>query len=186
MTFLNYLIFSIFFFLPAGIANSTPVLAVKIKFLQPLDKPIDGGKTFRGVRIFGDHKTVRGFLTGTLTAILTTILLYKLYQNSPYLQSISPIDYEALNPVILGFLLGFGALLGDAIKSFFKRRTSIPPGKSWFPFDQLDYIIGGLLFSSFYAPLTWQYYLIITLIWFGLHLLFTFIGYLAGLKEDPI
>lgn len=183
---IDQMIFSILFFLPAGIANSTPVVAAKISWLKALDTPIDGGRSFRGTRIFGDHKTVRGFVTGTFTAVVVTFLIQQLYIYSSYIQSISPVDYSAINPLILGALLGFGALAGDAIKSFFKRRTSIPPGKSWFPFDQLDYIVGGLLLSSVYIMLPVHYYIIICLVWFGLHLLFTYIAYLLRLKQDPI
>lgn len=183
---LEDMLFSILFFLPAGIANSTPVVAAKVKLLQSLDIPIDGGRSFCGVRIFGDHKTVRGFVTGGVTAIITSWLIQQLYLVSHYFQTISPINYSVLNPIILGALLGFGALLGDAVKSFFKRRTSITPGKSWFPFDQLDYIVGGLLLSSLYVRLPLHYYVIITLVWFGLHLLFTYIAYLFRLKQDPI
>jgi CDP-2,3-bis-(O-geranylgeranyl)-sn-glycerol synthase len=183
---LDDIIFSIIFFLPAGIANATPVFAAKIPFLRALDIPLDAGKTFHGVRIFGDHKTIRGFASGIVTAIITTYLIREAYIYSTYLQNISQIDYSAINPIILGFLLGFGALFGDAIKSFFKRRTNIEPGKSWFPFDQIDYIIGGLLFSALYIPLLWSQYLITTLVWFCLHLISVFAGFLIGIRKEPI
>jgi CDP-diglyceride synthetase len=39
-------------------------------------------------------------------------------------------------------------MTGDAVKSFFKRRLGITPGKSWFPFDQLDFVLGAILFVS--------------------------------------
>lgn len=183
---LDIIAFAIFFFLPAGIANSIPVVAAKIHVLDFLDIPIDAGQKIGGIRIFGDHKTVRGFLTGTLAAIGTSYLLQIIFTQSSHLQAISPIDYSLLNPIILGSLLGFGALFGDAVKSFFKRRVGVKPGQSWFIFDQLDYIIGGLLFSSLYIQLDWLMYLSIIIVWFALHLLFTFIAYLAGLKSDPI
>jgi len=46
------------------------------------------------------------------------------------------------------FSICFGALLGDIVESFFKRRKGIERGKDWIPFDQLDFII-GVLFLSF-------------------------------------
>jgi len=33
------------------------------------------------------------------------------------------------------------------IKSFFKRRISIPSGKPWIVFDQIDYSVGALLLA---------------------------------------
>lgn len=161
------------YFLPAGIANVVPPLAVKIPGLKHWDTPLDFNKTYHGVRIFGGHKTVRGLIVGLVCGTLTC-----------YFQSLLiPVPY---NPVILGFLLSLGALGGDAIKSFFKRRTSIEPGKTWFPFDQLDFILGGLLLSSFYFIPPASVYLGIFIIYFGLHLLFSYLGYLLHLKADPI
>ena len=45
------------------------------------------------------------------------------------------------------FSICFGALIGDIIESFFKRRVGIERGKNWIPFDQLDFILGVLFFS---------------------------------------
>ena len=41
----------------------------------------------------------------------------------------------------------FGALFGDIIESFFKRRMGRNRGEDWIPFDQLDFILGVLFFS---------------------------------------
>jgi len=48
----------------------------------------------------------------------------------------------------LGPAQGLGAMTGDAVKSFFKRRRGIPPGARWLPADQLDFIVGALLLSA--------------------------------------
>ena len=45
----------------------------------------------------------------------------------------------------IGLLLGSGALIGDAVKSFFKRKEGIKPGNRFIPWDQLDYSIGSLV-----------------------------------------
>jgi CDP-2,3-bis-(O-geranylgeranyl)-sn-glycerol synthase len=45
------------------------------------------------------------------------------------------------------FSLCCGALLGDVIESFFKRRIGKDRGQDWIPFDQLDFLIGALTFS---------------------------------------
>jgi CDP-2,3-bis-(O-geranylgeranyl)-sn-glycerol synthase len=181
------ILFAIWFFGPAGLANAAPVFASRIAALDTLNIPIDLGKHFRGKRIFGDHKTVRGFVAGVFVGIVTGVLQHLLYMNIAWVRHFSLISYESLlTSVMLGILLSFGALFGDAVKSFFKRQFSVPSGKAWFPFDQIDYIVGGLLFSSIVIDLPHSAYLWIGLIWFLIHPIATFIGWLLGLKDSPI
>ena len=184
---LRDILFALWFFTPAGLANATPVFAKHMPLLNKLGMPIDAGKHFRGKRIFGDHKTVRGFVSGAAVSTLVAAVQYGLYQHSDWLQHISLVDYTSLPmSLALGFLLGFGALLGDAIKSFFKRQFSVPSGKAWFPFDQIDYIVGGLLLSSIVVDLPHSAYWWMGFIWFLIHPIATFIGWLTGLKDSPI
>lgn len=166
-------------FIPAGISNMSPVLANKIPGYNRWNTPMDFGKSLGKVRIFGDHKTWRGFVAGTTAGTLIGILLFSIL--SALLDSSATFGGNLL----LSLALSAGALLGDAIKSFFKRRSGVPSGKSWFPFDQLDYIIGALVciipfgLSLFFAASVLPVY-------FGLHLLFTNIGFILHLKNDPI
>lgn len=183
---MDSIIFALLFFWPAGAANSSPIFAAKIKALEKLGKPIDGGKMFRGKRIFGDHKTIRGFIIGPLVGALAAAELVLIYNYWGYFRDISPIDYSKIETILLGAVMGFGALAGDSIKSFFKRQVGVPSGKSWFPFDQIDYIIGGLLASLYYTKLESSDYIVITIVWFVLHPISTFIGWLLRLKDSPI
>ena len=52
----------LWFFVPAYLANMSPVLVQG--WFQRLAAPIDGGRSFRGKRIHGDHNTWRGLLVG--------------------------------------------------------------------------------------------------------------------------
>ncbi len=183
---MNEIIFSIWVFLPAALANMTPIPVSKVPFLKKFNYPADFYKTYKGVRIFGDHKTIRGYISGIIVAILTVVVQINLYESSEYLQNISPVNYSEVNPIILGTLAGFGALFGDSVKSFFKRRRGIAPGKTWVPFDQIDYIVGGLLFMSLYLMIPWYDYLFILITYFLIHLLSTSFGYLIGVKDSPI
>lgn len=167
------------FFLPAGIANMSPVFANKIPVLRDWKTPLDLGKSWRGKRLLGDNKTLRGLVFGTATAAVTALLI-RLFTN--------PADNLQIHAtfVFAGALMGAGALLGDAVESFFKRRVGVPPGSSWFPFDQTDYIIGGLIvIYPFYTP-SLSLMATILLLYFGLHLTTSYIGYLLGLKDKPI
>ncbi len=180
------LFYSLWYFLPAGLANSAPTIAKKIPFFKNFSYPLDFNKSIGKVRVFGDHKTLRGLLSGIAVAILVVLLQVFLYRTSSFFRSVSLINYDFINPFILGFLFGFGALMGDAFKSFFKRRFSISSGESWFFFDQIDYIIGGLIAVSFYAPIGFIYYITIFLVWFFLHIGGSLLGFFLRLKDTPL
>ncbi len=162
---------ALFFFLPAGIANMSPVFANKIPLLNRWSTPIDGGKSWRGQRLLGDHKTWRGFVFGTFVAASAGLLEQHLVHSS--------LPYGAFT----GALLGAGALAGDALESFFKRRRGIASGHGWFPFDQLDYIIGGLVLVGLFAHLSLAQVISILAVYFCLHLAGSQIGVMTGLKD---
>ena len=181
------ILFAIWFLLPAAAANAIPVVAAAIPFLKKYDAPIDGGKTWRGYPLLGPHKTWRGFIAGIIIATFTLWIQQLLAANFEWASFItSSVDYAALPLFILGPLFALGALGGDAVESFFKRQHNIKSGRSWVPFDQLDYIVGSVLVSLFFVILTPLQYVWIFIIWFVLHIGATYIGYKVGLKKDPI
>jgi CDP-2,3-bis-(O-geranylgeranyl)-sn-glycerol synthase len=113
--------------------------------------PIDFGKTWNdGRRILGDGKTWRGLFAGTflgMTAGFGLAVVASYLSTSEY-NFLSLTNFEGFPVMILIlFSLCFGALLGDVIESFFKRRIGKDRGQDWIPFDQLDFIVGALLFS---------------------------------------
>jgi CDP-2,3-bis-(O-geranylgeranyl)-sn-glycerol synthase len=182
---------ALIFFLPAGLANASPIFANKIPILNRWEAPLDFGKSYKGMRIFGEHKTWRGVLFGVVIGGLTVWLERKVWwemypTRSSLWLSVERMMHFSSNYLLVGCLLAFGALLGDAIESFFKRRKGIESGKSWFPFDQTDYIIGGLLVVSPLVIFTLKGYLIILAVWTGMHLIGSYVGYIVGLKERPI
>ena len=58
MSYAHQVLQVLYFFLPAYVANMSPVL-VRGRF-KALALPIDGGRWLWGKRILGDHKTWRG------------------------------------------------------------------------------------------------------------------------------
>ncbi len=174
---MSLIVDALWFFLPAGIANMSPILANNIPVLRRWKTPLDFGKKYKGKRIFGDNKTWRGVVFGTFTAGLVGLLQYK-------------VVLPSVDPTLFLFAataaMGLGALVGDAVESFFKRRRGVKPGKSWFPFDQIDYIFGGLLFAWPFTDLSLEFVLAIVLLYFGLHLAVGYIGYVLGVKKHPI
>lgn len=173
-------LFAFLIFLPAGTANMSPVFANHIPLLNRWNTPVDFGKKYRGKRLLGDNKRWRGIAFGTFVGIMTALIEFAII--SRFIFSFR----TALAVAVSGALMGFGALAGDAIESFFKRQAGVKPGHSWFPFDQIDYIIGGLLMS--YPVIGWPASLALTifLLYFGLHIIVSYLGYLVGLKDKPI
>lgn len=179
------LLMAFWFFLPAGVANMGPVFAAKLPGLRHWNTPLDFGRTYRGKRIFGPHKTWRGLVAGIVLATLVLAVQKYLFTYT-WAQEISWMNYRADGVWIVGPLLGAGALLGDAIESFFKRQKGVASGEVWFPFDQTDYILGGLLLAAPVVPYSIGLIASIFAIYFGLHVIVAYLGYRIGLKDKPI
>jgi len=177
---------ALWFFLPAGIANMVPVFGSKLPFLKKWNAPMDFGRTYRGHRLFGANKSWRGLVIGAAAATAVIALQKYLFTRNLFILEHSWIDYRPASIWLLGPLFAVGALVADAVESFFKRQRGIAPGKSWFPFDQIDYIIGGIIFSLPIAILSFGTYIWVLAAWFGMHLVFSYIGYLIGVKEHRI
>lgn len=180
------ILFALWFFLPAGIANVVPILIAKAPLISNWKTPADFGYKLRNKPILGPHKTIRGLAVGTIAGFLVFALQAQAFEHYSWAREASGnLNYSELS-LWLGVLLAFGALFGDMVKSFFKRQINVASGRSWFPFDQLDYIIGGLVFSSLVVLLEEGQYILIAIVWFLLHLITSYLGYLTKFKRDPI
>lgn len=154
----------------AGTANMIPPLMAKV--WPKWKSPVDGGKTFKEVRILGDHKTWRGLVTGIIGAEIIFLVMTKLVI----------LDL----PWWFGGILGFGVLGGDMIKSFFKRQCRVPAGKSWFPWDQIDWVLGLIVIAMGWKLLNIEEILILLTIGLLLHLLVKVIGFWLRVNETVI
>ncbi len=178
MAILTLILASFYYFLPAYFANGAPVL---LKKFNPLKLPVDFNKTLKNKPIFGSHKTWGGLILASLVGLLT-FYFQKLLYNYPFFQKYSLINYTEYS-ILLGFLLGFGAIFGDLIKSFFKRRYHIKAGQSWIPFDQLDFVLGAFLFSFFVCIPPTSAILIIIIITPLIHILANHLSFYLKLKK---
>lgn len=129
--------------LPAYIANASALLLGG-------GLPIDFGKKWSdGNRILGNGKTWRGLFIGTFIGMTSGFgfsIISKFAFNIDFPIKINDFTgFPLMIPIL--FSLCFGALMGDIIESFFKRRIGKKRGENWIPFDQLDFILGVLFFS---------------------------------------
>jgi len=178
---INTVIVTLYFFLPAYFANMCPVIFDRLGWLKFLAKPIDGGRTFNGQPLFGANKTWRGLAAGIIGGLIVTALQAFAYQRL-FLYNLSLVDYSDVW-IMLGILGGGGAILGDLIKSFFKRRVGIKAGGAWPIFDQLDFIAGFIVFTAVIFIPHWSVIITICLLTLLLHPLTNIISYLIGWKK---
>ena len=167
-------------FLPAFLANASPVVAKNIPGIRRLSWPINA-------KLLGKNKTVRGLVTGIIVGILTGIILYLLrYGFIEYLPSYTDIYnlYSSLiGAIIVGGILATGALVGDIVKSFVKRRLGKKPGTMFQPWDGIDYMVGAMIFILPWYQVSFFECLFLLIAWPLLSLLMNTIAYSIGWKE---
>jgi len=162
---------SLKFIFPAYCANGTPVLAGS-------GTKMDFGKNFiDGKRIFGNNKTFRGFFFGWAVGFGVGLVEGLVFGFENY-------------PLLFALLIPLGALLGDLTGAFIKRRLSIAPGGLLPVVDQIDFVVGAVVFALPLAlvgwqGLSWQVAVAILLITPPIHLLTNFLAYRLKLKKHP-
>lgn len=161
--------------------------------------PIDGGRTWSdGQRILGDGKTWQGLLLAPLFAVaITQLLSWATYGNND-LKFLTRIwfygPWEGWLPMLS---LAYGALIGDVVKSFFKRRGRHARGAAWPFWDQFDAVVGGFAVCAaacLLAGSTWFYENLIPGRWlaiaiwlplyWAIHRLASWAAYRHGLKSS--
>ena len=172
---------------------------------------IDGGRNWKdGFRLLGDGKSWNGLLGGPLLAALLTMLATTLWSgnglaNKPFYDPMMGLEHADPwfgflglygSAFFIGYVLGFGSLIGDSVGSFFKRRrglkregdvSSKAPLLDTLPFAITCFIFGLVLFpNQLYG--SWQ--LIPSMIWLLvltpiIHRSVNVLGYKLGLKSVP-
>jgi CDP-2,3-bis-(O-geranylgeranyl)-sn-glycerol synthase len=150
---------TVYFFLAAYLANAAPVIFGG-------GAPLDGGRLFLDHRpIFGDHKTVRGTVSGLVVGSVTGLV-----QGDP----------------LRGVLLSCGALGGDLLASFLKRRLNLKPGAPFPVVDQLSFVLGAVALVSLVSPVpSGEMVVTIVVATLPIHFLSNFFAFLLKLKDKP-
>src|SRR5262249_42750642 len=104
-------------FIAAGFAHSA---WLRMPASRPLLLPIGGGGTFRGRRVFGENKTVRGFVVMVPAAAASFAFFHMLVSRvAPSIANdlwrLDSVGYAAL-----GAWAGLGFMLGELPNSFVK------------------------------------------------------------------
>ena len=164
--------------LPAYIPN--PVAA-----LLGGGTPVDLGRDFSDRRrVFGDGKTYRGFAAGVLAGVGVGLL--QMWSFHAY--NLAYLPEHTFTTIIV---LSSGALIGDLVKSFFKRRMKKDRGEKWPVADMYDLVAGSLILLLVIDPgwvfvnITLPVLLLILILTPILHRSVNIIGYLFRIKEVP-
>ena len=175
--------------IPMYIASATAT------FPKGRGPPMDLGRNwpYDGRRILGPTKTWSGFLFGSLFAIPFALLeAWLILIAPPSLALVPEYGPTVLAAVPVAVLLTFGAMTGDALGSFIKRRLDRASGARTFLLDQLPFVLLPVGLGLLLAPGTFDgpflsvegalWLVIYTLL---LHAAFNWVGYWAGLKRHP-
>ena len=177
---MNSLIVAFWLMLPAYIPNNCAALFGG-------GTPLDRGRIFQdGRRTLGDGKTFRGTFAGTVCGVLMGLLQNQI---APFVGLPSFGEGFMQLPILLA--LSLGAMLGDIVAAFFKRRMGLSRGAPLFIIDQLDFVIGAWLMALLIAPdwfmqhFTSTIILIVLIITPILHRITNIIGYRWARREEP-
>jgi len=162
---------ALYFFLPAYVANMAPVFVRKVNFLNiPVSE-----------KYFGVNKTWRGLFFAVVLG--TMMFALQQYWYSVGFTSLPLLDYNGFS-LWLGVTMSAGAILGDLVKSYYKRKEGFKPGESWLVWDQMDFVVGGLIGSCImYVPYI-DAVLVIFIVSPLLHVLVNYIGFLLGMRKN--
>lgn len=160
--------------LPAAFANMAPG---NFCWLKVMKQPVDFKKKIAGKRILGNNKTWHGVVFGIISAIIIAFLQSYLYHYS-FFEKVSFLDYS--NPLMIGLLLGTGAILGDLVESFFKRRLNLKPGQPLILLDQTDWVMGSFIFMLFFYVPDFNTVLVSLILFFILHMIVKRLAFIVG------
>jgi dolichol kinase len=113
---------------PAVLAGIAHAVVIKRDLFSRLRRPIDGGRSLRGRRLFGANKTWRG-LAVMVTACTFGVLAQTALTGFEPFRSLSAVNYRIDLALALGLALGLGYSLAELPNSFVKRQLGIRPGE---------------------------------------------------------
>ena len=185
------LVCALFLILGFAVAGTAQALWLALPYSRRFSWPLDGGRTCRGRRIFGDNKTVRGFVV-MLPCTGAAFLLLSLAADdivAARLWPLSSLQYGAL-----GILGAIGCMTGELPNSFIKRQAGIPPGapatgprtrRLCYVIDRIDSPLGaiGLMALAVPVPLATAAYVLVA----GplMHGAFSLLAFRLGGKARP-
>ncbi len=175
--------------LPTYIANALATLP------RGRGPPMDFGRVWArdGRRVLGPSKTWSGFLFAAFVAMPFGLLeAWLILLAPPNLKLVPEFASSVVAAIPVVAILTFGAMIGDALGSFIKRRLGRESGTRTLLLDQLPFVLVPIALGFAFYPslfgevfLHWEAVLWLLVYTFGLHAAFNWVGFKAGLKKVP-
>ena len=125
----------------------------------------------------------RALVAGVLLAIVGSLLgVFVVLKRMSFFSD--AIAHASLTGIAIGLLLGFGTIIGDLVESFFKRRLNYESGKPFVPFDQIDFVLGAMIFVFPIVNLSINKIFIIIILSFVLHILVNHIAFYLKIRNE--
>jgi CDP-2,3-bis-(O-geranylgeranyl)-sn-glycerol synthase len=175
--------------LPAYVANAIATIP------RGRGPPMDFGRIWKrdGRRALGPSKSWSGFLFAGFVAIPVGLLeAWLILLAPPDLRIVPQLAPTVLAAIPVVAILTFGAMTGDALGSFIKRRLGRDSGARTLLLDQMPFVlvpiaVGIVLYPALFLGVfaSWEAVLWLLVYTLGLHAAFNWVGYWAGLKKVP-
>ena len=167
-------------------------LCTRYNWLPFLAWPLDRRVSVFGRRVFGDNKTFRGVVAGTVGTGLGMVVQGRLLHAVPSARDLELVDYSRLPLWRIGLLLGLVRMLSELPNSFVKRQFDIPPGQiagghwagMWTALDHMDYLPGAWLVLAGWFKVTPRRVLISAAVVLLAHRVANAVAYFLGLRSS--
>lgn len=194
--------FAIFCLINFTLAGLLQTRWLKKRYLKGLMRPLDFGIHVFGRPLFGENKTIYGFVGMPFfcgASFFATGIYWKNFiEHEPLLKTHELVRKLPVLPVeffMFGILCGLVYMCGELPNSFLKRQLGIAPGGAprfrvlkpvFYVFDQLDSVFCVVVFLCVQYSLGLVFLVTCLASGFFIHGLFNVLLWKLGMKERPI
>lgn len=147
------------------IANGGPIIA-RLVFKSRYDMAVDAGRCFvDGRPLFGNSKTWRGLLSSIVLTSAVAVIV--------------GVGFT------IGVLVALGAMSGDLMASFIKRRLSMAPSSMALFLDQIPESLIPAMFLMHIYTLSWLDVTVIVVMFTCIELILSVLLYKIGIRKHP-
>jgi len=167
MSFESFLINVLAYIIPIYAANASALVFGG-------GAPLDLNKKFFGKPLLGKGKTIRGTIAALFFGFLAAFVC----------GFFVPAWFTA-NYFVFGIFLVVGAVMGDIMGSFIKRRFGLAQGQPVLFLDQLDFVIGSILSTLWMRIPSFEEVVAIMIVTLFVHKASNCIAYKLRMKRVP-
>jgi CDP-2,3-bis-(O-geranylgeranyl)-sn-glycerol synthase len=177
-------------FLPVAGALAAHAPVLRYDLAPRLKVPLDGGRSWRGRRLLGDNKTVRGAFAMFAGAAGAALVLSR----AGWFRARLPDGVARAPAGVYAALMGTAVVVSELPTSFVKRRLGVAPGSrrrsalgvALSLYDQGDFVVAGaLVLRPVWRPTAAELagaFAVVS----AVHLVANLVGYAIGARTAPL